>query len=323
MRTIKVLLIIAGIIIFGFANTVAEVTYDTTKVAGWQVLVPETKPVGWPIPFNMADSAYLSVQLTNEPSPLKQLNENYHSIMFTAGQTNGLFDNTYYFFKMYDTPIELDPFVTGKVTLLAEMKADNQGTTTNFVVHMGFVKNGIFYSQGPPATNPNVDPIWRLLNLYPLQDTNGNNPPQNGNGDVEIDNIIIMITAIGYNLRAELLVDNVQHKNGDLIDGMGDAITGIKPLPTANIPSDFLLKQNYPNPFNPETRFQFSVPYADEITISIYNLLGQMIESVTERFPAGTYEYSFTASLLPSGVYFYRLTTASGFSQTRKMILKK
>ena len=88
-------------------------------------------------------------------------------------------------------------------------------------------------------------------------------------------------------------------------------------------PKEFLLLQNYPNPFNPNTIIKYSIPKSSQVSLKIFNTLGEKIETlVDEEKPAGTYELNWNAANLPSGVYFYRLQ-AGDFVQTRKMILLK
>ncbi len=85
----------------------------------------------------------------------------------------------------------------------------------------------------------------------------------------------------------------------------------------------FELSQNYPNPFNPSTKIKYSIPQSADVTLKIFNTLGEEIETlVSEEKPVGTYELNWNAANLPSGVYFYRLQ-AGDFVQTRKMILLK
>lgn len=94
-------------------------------------------------------------------------------------------------------------------------------------------------------------------------------------------------------------------------------------LKTETIPTSYSLS-NYPNPFNPSTKITFSLLKEGKISLRIYDVLGRLIESVKEnevKLP-GNYEVTFNANELPSGVYFYTLTS-SDFVQTRKMILAK
>lgn len=85
----------------------------------------------------------------------------------------------------------------------------------------------------------------------------------------------------------------------------------------------FELKQNYPNPFNPNTRIEYQIPQESYVTLKIYNALGQEIKTLVNRKQnPGVFHAEFNASYLPSGIYFYRLTT-DNFSEMKKMILQK
>ena len=89
------------------------------------------------------------------------------------------------------------------------------------------------------------------------------------------------------------------------------------------IPETFILEQNYPNPFNPSTRISYQLPVSGNVTLKVYDLLGREVATlVNEEKPAGSYEVSFDASQLSSGVYLYRLSSGS-FIETKKMILMK
>jgi hypothetical protein len=88
-------------------------------------------------------------------------------------------------------------------------------------------------------------------------------------------------------------------------------------------PLTFSLNQNYPNPFNPLTQITFSVPKATNVTLKVYDILGQEIALlVNERKQAGEYNVTWNAEGVTSGVYFYRIV-AGGFIQTNKMVVVK
>jgi hypothetical protein len=88
--------------------------------------------------------------------------------------------------------------------------------------------------------------------------------------------------------------------------------------------SHFELFQNYPNPFNPTTAISYKLLALSNVDLSIYNLLGQKVATlVSEKQSAGKYEVHWDASGLSSGVYFYRLSTGQGFTQTRKLVLMR
>jgi hypothetical protein len=85
-------------------------------------------------------------------------------------------------------------------------------------------------------------------------------------------------------------------------------------------PPAFRLQQNYPNPFNPVTTVKYQLPAAGDVTLVVYDLLGREVAVlVKERKTAGSYQATFNAAGLASGMYIYRLT-AETLIQTRKMI---
>ena len=94
-------------------------------------------------------------------------------------------------------------------------------------------------------------------------------------------------------------------------------------------PTDFVLQQNYPNPFNPITTISYSLPVKSQVTLVVYNTLGEKVKQlVNEEKEAGNYEVEFSATALPSGIYFYRIQAGSpsagsgqSFVETKKMIL--
>ncbi|MCH7878484.1 MAG: T9SS type A sorting domain-containing protein [candidate division Zixibacteria bacterium] len=90
----------------------------------------------------------------------------------------------------------------------------------------------------------------------------------------------------------------------------------------AALPDHFSLDQNYPNPFNPTTRIPFNLAAKSDWTISIFNSLGQLIETFKGRSSAGVVEIDWDASNVSSGIYHYRIN-AGAFTASRKMVLLK
>ncbi len=116
-------------------------------------------------------------------------------------------------------------------------------------------------------------------------------------------------------------IQNFTH-NTSFTDIQWPGTTDIEEIDGA-IPDKFALDQNYPNPFNPSTTINFSLPQKDFVSLRIYNLVGEEIKVLlNEEKDAGTYQITFEAINLPSGVYFYQLNTA-GFTETKKMILMR
>jgi hypothetical protein len=93
------------------------------------------------------------------------------------------------------------------------------------------------------------------------------------------------------------------------------------------IPDEYALLQNYPNPFNAGTVIPFTMKNASEWTLTVYNILGQVVRTFEGSDAPGTVNVNWNGqdqngSAIPSGVYFYHVTTDS-WSATRKMTLLK
>ena len=86
-------------------------------------------------------------------------------------------------------------------------------------------------------------------------------------------------------------------------------------------PKSYNLAQNYPNPFNPTTTIQYSIPQRSNVTLKVYDILGNEIATlVNEEKERGVYSVDFNVSQLASAIYLYRIQAGS-FIQTKKMIL--
>ncbi|MBK9097635.1 MAG: T9SS type A sorting domain-containing protein [bacterium] len=88
-------------------------------------------------------------------------------------------------------------------------------------------------------------------------------------------------------------------------------------------PVQFELAQNYPNPFNPSTTIKFSIPQSSNVTLKVFNALGQEVSTLVDQImEAGSHTINFDATQLNSGIYFYRIE-AGMFNEVRKMTLIK
>jgi hypothetical protein len=91
----------------------------------------------------------------------------------------------------------------------------------------------------------------------------------------------------------------------------------------SSLPLSISLHQNYPNPFNPETAISFSLPKEEQVTLSVFNTNGQLVNQlVNEKKPAGNHSINFNASGLNSGIYFYTLETGSTKLSKKMLIVK-
>jgi hypothetical protein len=103
---------------------------------------------------------------------------------------------------------------------------------------------------------------------------------------------------------------------------LSELITGINDTPI-NLPNHFALGQNYPNPFISSTKINYSVLKPSFISIKVYDLLGNEIQSlVNEEKNMGEYDVEFYAKDLPRGVYLYKMQ-AEDFVDTKQFILMK
>lgn len=92
---------------------------------------------------------------------------------------------------------------------------------------------------------------------------------------------------------------------------------------TENIPQLYSLQQNYPNPFNPSTTINFQIPQNSFVNIKIYDVNGrELLVLINENMQAGKHKINFDGSNLPSGVYYYKLSSGN-FIDTKKMVLVK
>ena len=89
------------------------------------------------------------------------------------------------------------------------------------------------------------------------------------------------------------------------------------------MPEEYILEQNYPNPFNPVTSIEFGLPEDAKVTVTVYNILGQVVtELVNGEMEAGYHVVRWNGENAASGVYFYRIQ-ANDFMRTKWMVLMK
>ena len=142
--------------------------------------------------------------------------------------------------------------------------------------------------------------------------------PTQGNGPTGhtyswMDNIVTNGTTYAYSLVA---VD-VNNTRQEL------AAESVTPNGNLAVVTEYALHQNYPNPFNPGTTISFDLVDAGNVTLAVYNLMGQEVVSLVKgEMSAGRHTVNITATNLPSGVYLYKLNV-NGFSANMKMLLMR
>ncbi len=114
---------------------------------------------------------------------------------------------------------------------------------------------------------------------------------------------------VGYNLRLRAIVTSG---------------AGASSVETAEgTPEQYELLQNYPNPFNPSTTIGFSISAQNRVTLKIFNLLGQEVETlINDDYAAGKYRVQWKPVGLATGTYFYRLQAGS-YTESKKLLLLK
>ena len=109
---------------------------------------------------------------------------------------------------------------------------------------------------------------------------------------------------------------------GDSKEQIALRVTGLK-----NLPREYSLNQNYPNPFNPLTVIGYELPVSSYVTLKVFDVLGREVAVlVDEQKDPGSYTVSWNASMLASGVYYYRMVAdaqPSGFMQVRRCVVMK
>ena len=113
-----------------------------------------------------------------------------------------------------------------------------------------------------------------------------------------------------------------------VIAGTPEYVSSMTQEILSQLPEKFSLHQNYPNPFNPATTIGFEVPIPSQVSLKIYNLMGQEIRTLTnEWLPTGSHRLIWNGKdqrgiPVSAGVYIYRLQSQD-FQKTRKMVLLK
>ena len=102
---------------------------------------------------------------------------------------------------------------------------------------------------------------------------------------------------------------------------MVEVVGGTVGIGEDKLPSEYQLSQNYPNPFNPETTIDFRIDADSHVNISIFDINGNFVQELVNEWKAsGSHQVKFSGHSIPSGIYFYKMTT-KGFADIRKMTL--
>ena len=174
------------------------------------------------------------------------------------------------------------------------------GDTTlyNWLSYSSFDSLFITDPNDPNVDSPTLIPAYNSVNIAP--------------GDS-----IVQYVAISYGVNETAMLASLQQAQQKYYE-----LTSVE-ADYKTIPDGYVLEQNYPNPFNPSTKIKFGVPEASNVTLKIFNTLGEKVaELVNEYLDAGTYTYNFDASQLPSGIYVYTLQTGKQVISKKMTLIK-
>ncbi len=145
-----------------------------------------------------------------------------------------------------------------------------------------------------------------------------------GDGDV-VRFVFRVLREFEDNARFEiangLVFDPSQLQNPAVVAGV---------LELQSTPREFALHQNFPNPFNPDTTIKYDLAESADVTLQIYNVLGQVVRTLvaSEAQNAGRYQIRWNGMddrgvPVSSGIYFYQIAADGKFSDVRKLMLLK
>lgn len=209
-------------------------------------------------------------------------------------------------------------------------KIGNNSNTSTFVMSTEIMNNSAGNFGGTTYQYQNVDAFWvagsvlytgyydKVINSGDWSVQGILNKNGQAYGTVQFDGPVVD-GSYGPNLILHLNTGT----NIFLHTLIADPFTNVESESEDEIVSDFELYPNYPNPFNPSTNIRYQLDERNFVTIKIYDILGNEIETiVNEEMPAGLHEVNFSADKLSSGIFFYKLSSGNK-SITKKMILIK
>jgi hypothetical protein len=144
---------------------------------------------------------------------------------------------------------------------------------------------------------------------------------------VNISSGLVDLLAIPRNQDCRLQYLEVVDDRGRVMKAI-HGTTGISEQPGRNIPESFVLLPNYPNPFNPDTYIEYALPTDCQVTLVVYNILGQRVRTLINSHQTAGFKSvrwdgkDDSGDQVSAGVYFYSIK-ADNFSQTKKMLLLK
>ena len=197
-----------------------------------------------------------------------------------------------------------------------------QAFATTFTVHVGYMGLRVFFPNSITTAHvgDTVNWVWDSGILHTTTTTSTSVPTGAAVWDHPIDNGVSFSYPITING-----VYNYWCSTHGALFGMTGSISTISTeiQRIGTVANSFELAQNYPNPFNPSTTIKFSIPKSSFVTLKVYDISGREIQTlVNNNLPIGEYNYTFNASSISSGVYFYKISTGE-FTDIKRMAIVK
>ncbi len=213
-----------------------------------------------------------------------------HKVWWTSG------DSTYWasdtvLFPLYESTIGYHSLQTNNITLGWSFLNSNALPIYRYATN-DTVTSSIQWSEGPPFGSSGADTVWQN-DIFGFFQRVYHDLSNFGNHSYSYTDI------------------SVRASRGPILDVGDEAI----------LPLGIELSQNYPNPFNPMTTIELRVAKSGFVSLVVYDLLGREVATlVNENMNPGTYNVSWNAGNLASGVYIYKLT-GQGFTDSKKLML--
>jgi hypothetical protein len=229
-------------------------------------------------------------------------------------------------------------FVTGPAVYPGDCNNDGR------VNEMDVLPLGVFYGMtGPRRDSLGEETGWGPKQAVEWSDKRSTYADANGNGIVDAADLLVIALNWGnaHSQASPVFPDGFDYQPyaaglSSLLGNLGDlegSATGelITQLLSSyasgagQTPSQYSLKQNCPNPFNPGTQIEYALPQGGNVTLIIYNVIGQTVRVLVDGYEGAGFRLvtwdgtDQSGREVASGVYFYRLNT-NGFSQIRKMV---
>ncbi|HPG39325.1 MAG TPA: FlgD immunoglobulin-like domain containing protein [bacterium] len=269
----------------------------------------------------VAVNSFIGITVATWFTSMADSNNGYHMIVYFGDSVNDLGSNGLFISPCRGNDVSRAAISCGNVSAPynAETGVDGPETNDGLLHHMAMRINETqlsFFVDGEWLGTADLSAANTLASISPNFGYIGRG---GYNGDPVFRSVVHDVRVYDRALDDEEILFLFESGPGDL--------TQIENNPGEQ-PQDFNLAQNYPNPFNPTTTIEYSLPVASKATLSVYNMSGQKVATLSNGLQqAGTYSVTWNGAddfgrQVSSGLYIYKLETET-FSRSEKMLLMK